>query len=178
MPSKGRFCYFPCLISAVVFCKISNGLCFTAFIFAVTLCDCNTFSLQGLTMKACTMMKNKKLRTFLYITSAVILIMLIISLRCCNRSTPPPSGTDSTTESTADKVLDFVPAGDNNGRIQIPAVTGLNMRAGQLEQTVDFYNPKENSCYFVITLCLSNDTVIYKSGIHNRNNPEEDLCFF
>jgi len=118
-----------------------------------------------LTMKACTMMKNKKLRIFLYITAAVILIMLIISLRCCNRSMPPPSGTDSTTESTADKVLDFVPAGDNNGRIQIPAVTGLNMRAGQLEQTVDFYNPKENSCYFVITLCLSDDTVIYKSGM-------------
>lgn len=116
-------------------------------------------------MKACTMMKNKKLRIFLYITAAVILIMLIISLRCCNRSMPPPSGTDSTTESTADKVLDFVPAGDNNGRIQIPAVTGLNMRAGQLEQTVDFYNPKENSCYFVITLCLSDDTVIYKSGM-------------
>ena len=118
-----------------------------------------------MTMKACTMMKNKKLRIFLYITAAVILIMLIISLRCCNRSTPQPSGTDSTTESTADKVLDFVPAGDNNGRIQIPAVTGLNMRAGQLEQTVDFYNPKENSCYFVITLCLSDDTVIYKSGM-------------
>ena len=118
-----------------------------------------------MTMKACTMMKNKKLRIFLYITAAVILIMLIISLRCCNRSMPPPSGTDSTTESTADKVLDFVPAGDNNGRIQIPAVTGLNMRAGQLEQTVDFYNPKENSCYFVITLCLSDDTVIYKSGM-------------
>ena len=118
-----------------------------------------------MTMKACTMMKNKKLRTFLYITAAVILIMLIISLRCCNRSTPPPSGTDSTTESTADKVLDFVPAGDNNGRIQIPAVTGLNMRAGQLEQTVDFYNPKENSGYFVIRLCLLDDTVIYKSGM-------------
>lgn len=118
-----------------------------------------------MTMKACTMMKNKKLRIFLYITAAVILIMLIISLRCCNRSTPQPSGTDSTTESTADKVLDFVPAGDNNGRIQIPAVTGLNMRAGQLEQTVDFYNPKENSCYFVITLCLSDDTVIYESGM-------------
>ena len=118
-----------------------------------------------MTMKACTMMKNKKLRIFLYITAAVILIMLIISLRCCNRSTPQPSGTDSTTESTADKVLDFVPAGDNNGRIQIPAVTGINMRAGQLEQTVDFYNPKENSCCFVITLCLSDDTVIYKSGM-------------
>lgn len=119
-----------------------------------------------MTMKACTMMKNKKLRTILYITAAiVILIMLIISLRYCNRSTPPPSGTDSTTESTTDKVLDFVPAGDNNGRIQIPAVTGLNMRAGQLEQIVDFYNPKENSCYFVITLCLSDDTVIYKSGM-------------
>lgn len=80
-----------------------------------------------MTMKACTMMKNKKLRTILYITAAiVILIMLIISLRYCNRSTPPPSGTDSTTESTTDKVLDFVPAGDNNERIQIPAVTGLN----------------------------------------------------
>lgn len=117
-------------------------------------------------MKACTMTKNKRLRTFLYITSAVvILVILIIGLRCCNSSTPPPSGTDSTTESTTDNELDFVPAGDNNGRIQIPAVTGLNMRAGQLEQTVDFYNPQENNCYFVITLCLSDDTEIYKSDM-------------
>lgn len=117
-------------------------------------------------MKACTMMKNKKLRKILYITAAVvILVMLIICLRYCNRSTPPPSGTDTPTESTSDKVLDFVPAGDNNGRIQIPAVTGVNMKAGQLEQAVDFYNPKENNCYFVITLCLSDDTVIYKSDM-------------
>lgn len=117
-------------------------------------------------MKACMMMKNKRLQSFLYITAAVvILVILIISLRCCNSSTPPPSGTDSTTESTTDNELDFVPAGDNNGRIQIPAVTGLNMRAGQLEQTVDFYNPQENTCYFVITLCLSDDTEIYKSDM-------------
>lgn len=117
-------------------------------------------------MKACMMMKNKRLRSFLYITSAVvILVILIIGFRCCNSSTPPPSGTDSTTESTTDNELDFVPAGDNNGRIQIPAVTGLNMRAGQLEQTVDFYNPQENNCYFVITLCLSDDTEIYKSDM-------------
>lgn len=119
-----------------------------------------------MTMKACTMMKNNKLRTILYIIAAIVaLIILIIGLRYCNRSTLPPSDIDSTTESTTDKVLDFVPAGGNNGRIQIPTVTGLNMRAGQLEQTVDFYNPKENSCYFVITLCLSDDTVIYKSDM-------------
>lgn len=121
--------------------------------------------MHSMTMKAFTMMKNKRLQIILYIAAAIILIILIISLRHCNRFTPPPSDTDSTTESTSDKELDFLPAGDNNGRIQIPTVTGLNMRAGQLEQTVDFYNPKENSCYFVITICLSDDTVIYKSEL-------------
>lgn len=61
-------------------------------------------------------------------------------------------------------MLDFTPAAENKS-IQIPAVTGIYMRAGELKQTVDFYNPKENNCYFVISLYLSDDTLIYKSDM-------------
>lgn len=39
----------------------------------------------------------------------------------------------------------------------------MNLKSGQLNQTVDFYNPAENNCYFQISLFLSDDTLIWKS---------------
>lgn len=39
------------------------------------------------------------------------------------------------------------------------------MRAGQLEQTVDFYNPEDNNCFFVLSLYLSDNTLIYESDM-------------
>ena len=88
---------------------------------------------------------------------------MLLLFKCCssNRGTePPPSDTTSTTEN---KTLDFIPAGDSSDSINIPAVTGLNLKSGQLQQKVDFYNPKENQCYFIISIYLSDDTLIYKS---------------
>ena len=93
----------------------------------------------------------------------IVIILMLLLFKCCssNRGTePPPSDTTSTTEN---KTLDFVPAGDASDSITIPAVTGLNLKSGQLQQKVDFYNPKENQCYFIISIYLSDDTLIYKS---------------
>lgn len=92
----------------------------------------------------------------------VIIVIVILSLRGCNGTTPKDNSNSSNTAS--DKVLDFTPAPENKS-IQIPAVTGIYMRAGELKQTVDFYNPQENNCYFVISLYLSDDTLIYKSDM-------------
>lgn len=93
----------------------------------------------------------------------IVIILMLLLFKCCssNRGTePPPSDTTSTTEN---KTLDFIPAGDSSDSINIPAVTGLNLKSGQLQQKVDFYNPKENQCYFIISIYLSDDTLIYKS---------------
>ena len=91
----------------------------------------------------------------------VIIVIVILSLRGCNGTTPKDNNSSNT---ASDKVLDFTPAPENKS-IQIPAVTGIYMRAGELKQTVDFYNPQENNCYFVISLYLSDDTLIYKSDM-------------
>lgn len=64
---------------------------------------------------------------------------------------------------TGDKPLDFIPAGDEE-RITIPGYTGIYLQHGKTTQKVDFYNPENNSCYFVISLYLSDNTRIYKSG--------------
>lgn len=78
-----------------------------------------------------------------------------------HRCRDEPTTTQPTTES---KTLDFVPASEQeNGKITIPGVTGLYLQHGQLNQTVDFYNPEKNKCYFVISLYLSDDTLIYRS---------------
>ncbi len=120
-------------------------------------------------MRAFTMMKNK--RKWYIIIGALIIIALIIAiillLRSCNGGIPPNTPTESKQSTTSNKELDFTPAEDKDTdrRIQIPAVTGLHMRAGQLQQTVDFFNPKDNNCYFVISLYLSDDTLIYKSDM-------------
>lgn len=92
----------------------------------------------------------------------VIIVIVILSLRGCNGTTPKDNNNSS--NAASDKVLDFTPAPENKS-IQIPAVTGIYMRAGELKQTVDFYNPQENNCYFVISLYLSDDTLIYKSDM-------------
>lgn len=95
----------------------------------------------------------------------VVILVLLLLLKCCNNksNTPPPSGDTSQTTSTT-KPLDFIPAVDASpNSITIPAVSGINLKSGQLQQKVDFYNPKENQCYFVISIYLSDDTLIYKS---------------
>ena len=96
--------------------------------------------------------------TLLLITLVVILMVL---LRCCYGQTSPP---DTIQDETIDKHLDFEPAAETaTNSISIPGITGLSMKSGQLHQTVDLYNPEENNCYFVISMFLSDDTLIYKS---------------
>lgn len=99
---------------------------------------------------------------FVGVCVIVVIVVVILSLRGCNGTTPNDNNNSSNTAS--DKVLDFTPAEESKS-IKIPAVTGIYMRAGELKQTVDFYNPQENNCYFVISLYLSDDTLIYKSDM-------------
>ena len=42
-------------------------------------------------------------------------------------------------------------------------MNGIYLKANQTKQTVDFFNPAENQCYFIISLYLSDGTLIYKS---------------
>ena len=113
-------------------------------------------------------MKNKysdktihKRRWFIAIIILVMVLLILLLLRCCQNEQP---NKDNSSETTSQSELDFTPADDKKHTIQLPIVSGINMSAGQLRQTVDFYNPNQN-CYFVISLYLSDGTLIYKSDL-------------
>lgn len=90
-----------------------------------------------------------------------VVVVIILLLRSCGTET----GTIPTDTTPPRNTLDFTPAGErHNNTITIPGMTGITMKAGQLQQTVDFYNPEHNACYFVLSLYLSDDTLIYQSG--------------
>lgn len=106
----------------------------------------------------------KKKRCIIGIILLVILIIVVIlCLRSCHNQSPP-NDTNTTEESELPKSLDFE-ALEEQEKITIPAVTGLNMTAGQLNQEVNFYNPETNSCYFQLSLYLSDDTLLYQSDL-------------
>lgn len=91
----------------------------------------------------------------------IILILIILSLRCCNNTTKQQSFT-STQETT--NTLDFSPYESGNANnISIPGMSGINLKAGQTNQIVDFYNPSKNECLFKMELFLSDGTLIWKS---------------
>lgn len=90
---------------------------------------------------------------------AVMLLLLFFLLKSCDTH---PSSTEPKEKET--KSLDFIPADDSTDeRITIPGISGLYMKCGQLNQTVDFYNPDKNNCLFKISLCLSDGTLLFES---------------
>lgn len=107
----------------------------------------------------------RKHKAVIYIVLLIVIVLvLLLVLKSCGKPATPPSGDTSQTTSTT-KPLDFIPAVDApSDSITIPAVTGINLKSGQLQQKVEFYNPKENQCYFVISIYLSDDTLIYESN--------------
>lgn len=105
-------------------------------------------------------MSKRKQAIYILLLIALVVILMVL-LRCCYCQTSPP---DTIQDETTEKHLDFEPAAETTtNSITIPGITGLSMKSGQLQQTVDLYNPKENNCYFVISMFLSDDTLIYKS---------------
>jgi len=104
-------------------------------------------------------MDKKKVIVSVIIIAGVVLCAVFFLLRGGDGS---PADSQSETE-TSGKTLDFTPKDGEGKSIQIPAVTGINLKSEQLEQNVDFYNPSGNNCYFVLSLYLSDDTLIYQS---------------
>lgn len=84
---------------------------------------------------------------------------LLLCLRQCENDIPTPP-----LETEPRKTPDFTPMeGKAENSISIPGTNGIYLKPNQLEQTVNFYNPEKNNCLFVISLYLSDDTLIYQS---------------
>lgn len=107
------------------------------------------------------MKKNRCIFGIIFIVALVI--MLLFCLRSCHNQ-PPPDDTVSTESPEPPKSLDFEALAEQD-KITIPAVTGLYMAAGKLNQEVNFYNPEKNNCYFQLSLYLSDDTLLYQSEL-------------
>ncbi|MDD2955778.1 MAG: tRNA (uracil-5-)-methyltransferase [Oscillospiraceae bacterium] len=56
-------------------------------------------------------------------------------------------------------------AGASKDGIAIPGFEMMSLKAGVLEQTVGFFNPEQNNCYFRIRFSLSDGTELYQSGM-------------
>ena len=105
-------------------------------------------------------MEHKQIKRIVLVVLLAVVVVVILLLRSCGDSPVIPSTNTDPTKGT----LNFTPAGEQqNNTIKIPGMTGIVMQSGQLEQTVDFHNPKENACFFVLSLYLSDDTLIYQS---------------
>ncbi len=99
-------------------------------------------------------------RTIGIVGLIVAVVVVILLLRSCG------SGESANTPDTTlpQDTLNFTPAGEQQSNtITIPGMTGIVLQAGELHQTVNFYNPKENACYFVLSLYLSDNTLVYQS---------------
>lgn len=90
----------------------------------------------------------------------LLIAFIVLLFAYCHKSTDKPPATTEQTQ----KPLDFEEYEEyKNQSISIPGTSGIALAANTITQTVDFYNPQENQCYFVISLYLSDGTMIYKS---------------
>lgn len=105
----------------------------------------------------------------------VVVIMLVWLFYSCQSHKTNPTAATTTTES---KSLDFTPYNNTADTITIPGIDGLNLKAGQLNQQVDFCNPSQNKCYFQISLFLSDDTLMWKSDYIAPSEEISEITLF
>ena len=67
--------------------------------------------------------------------------------------------------SNTSKVQSVNVAEKNDGTIDIPGFEKLSFKAGLKKQSVNFFNPKENACYFQITLFTEDGNILWKSKV-------------
>ena len=53
----------------------------------------------------------------------------------------------------------------NTDTIDIPGFETINLKAGTTGQSVNLYNPEQNTCYFKMSLILADGTVLWESDL-------------
>lgn len=96
----------------------------------------------------------------IYILIAIILILAVLA--ACWFAFFKDKGGSGAGEVVAWDVNNEDTAGATAG-ISIPGYTSMVFESGKTTQKVNMGNPKGNSCYFVITLKLSDGKVLYES---------------
>lgn len=104
------------------------------------------------------------------IALTIVLLLLILVLICCLRSC-------SSKDEIADEsiVTEEVGGVKSNGSIAIPGYETLELKADTLKQNLCLENPKENNCYFVISLILEDGTELWKSEYIKPNETTKPI---
>jgi len=59
--------------------------------------------------------------------------------------------------------------------IAIPGYEGLNLQADKKQQKISLANPKQNQCYFQITLLLEDGTELWKSDLIKPGKTSQNI---
>ncbi|MGF7185526.1 hypothetical protein GGQ84_001617 [Desulfitispora alkaliphila] len=92
-------------------------------------------------------------------TAIVLLGGIIVGAMVLNKN----DNTNNTPGNSQAVSLDAAPPAAPE-TISIPGYAQLVMKAGELMQDVELYNPAGNPCYFIISIILPDGTEVYKSG--------------
>ena len=109
---------------------------------------------------------NKKKKSIIALILLVLLLVLICCLRAC--STKEEVTKDSTISEETGGVK-------SNGSIAIPGYETLQLKADSIKQDFCLSNPKENNCYFVISLTLEDGTELWKSDYIKPNDTTKPI---
>lgn len=111
---------------------------------------------------------NKTAKTILIIVLAVILagggVFVGANWNSWFGDKPTTADVDDNAEDyTGDR--DTYTGEKNTDTIDIPGFDVMNFKAGTTEQSVNLYNPEQNTCYFKMTILLNDGTTLWESKL-------------
>lgn len=89
-----------------------------------------------------------------------VLIIILNSWIMFVKDTIPSTPTKKVNKTEQDTNNNFI---SNFVSIAIPGYGEITLKANKTEQDISFKNPRQNQCYFVIYLFLSDGTLLWKS---------------
>lgn len=115
---------------------------------------------------------NKTTKTILAIVLAIVLVGggVFVGMNWNNWF-----GNDTNTADIDDNAEDYTGDKDtytgekNTDTIDIPGFDVMNLKADTLEQSVNLYNPAQNTCYFKMSIYLSDGTKLWESKLVEPN---------
>lgn len=121
---------------------------------------------------------NKTTKTILIVLLAVILVgggvAVGINWNSWFKSDEVPADIDDNAEDyTGNK--DTYTGKKNTDTIDIPGFDSMSLKAGTKEQSVNLYNPKENTVYFKMSIYLKDGTKLWESKLVEPNKAIYDI---
>lgn len=119
-------------------------------------------------------MENNQKKLILIIAASVVVLLLLIGAVFLGihlskdekdgGNTTPSSQVDMDTEGQEYEGNKGLYEGEKNtDTIDIPGFDSMTFKAGEKKQSVNIYNPEQNTCYFKATLYLPDGTVLWES---------------